>query len=326
MKYLLAFLLFLYLFPTYAQSTSGLSPKPDTSYTNYSAFQSTRKKYPEIILVKEAFSPKVKEQRNLAYCSMGNHNLHLDAFYPKQKKEKPFAAILIIHGGGWRSGNRAQHIPLAQRLAAKGFVCFTAEYRLSTEALYPAAVYDLKAALRWVHQNAAQFNIDTSKIAVLGFSAGGELAALIGTTCQNPAFEGESCNSKVSSNVKAVVDIDGILSFVHPESGEGDDSKSISAATHWFGYTKNNNFELLKEASPLAHVGKNTPPFLFLNSSIERMHAGRDDFRKVLDHYHIYSEVHSFPNSPHGFCLFEPWFTPTVNYVVGFLDEVFEAK
>jgi acetyl esterase/lipase len=322
-KHLLFLFFAFYLFSAKAQLTSGLTQKPDTSYSNYSAFQSTRKKYPQIILVKEASSPKVKEQRNLVYCSIGNRDLHLDAFSPKTKKGKKLPAILIIHGGGWRSGNRTQHIPLAQKLAASGYVCFTVEYRLSTEALYPAAVDDLKSALRWMHTNARKFNIDTSKIAALGFSAGGELAALIGTTRQNPGFEGTGCNSKNSSNVNAVVDIDGTLSFVHPESGEGNDTKSISASTYWFGYNPKTNFSLLKEASPLTHGGKNTPPFLFLNSSIDRMHAGRDDFRKVLDQYHIYSEVHAFPDSPHGFCLFEPWFTPTVNYIVAFLGKVF---
>lgn len=323
MKYLFAFLLSLFFLPSYAQLISGLTGKPDTSYTNYSAFQSTRKKYPNILLVKEASLPEVQEKRNLVYCNLTKHDLYVDAFYPKKTKRKPLPAILIIFGGGWRSGNRTQHIPLAQRLAAKGFVCFTADYRLSTEALYPAAVHDLKAALRWMHANARQFNIDTNKIATLGFSAGGELAALLGTTQQNPAFEGSGCNDKTSSNVNAVVDIDGTLSFVHPDSGEGNDSKSISAATYWFGYTKSNNFNLLKEASPLTHAGKNTPPFLFLNSSVDRMHAGRDDFRKILDQYHIYTEVYSFPDSPHGFCLFEPWFTPTVNYIVNFLEKVF---
>jgi acetyl esterase/lipase len=322
MKYLSALLLLFYLLPTKAQLTSGLTGKPDTSYTNYSAYQSTRKKYPNIVLVKEASLPGVKEQRNLIYCSLGNRDLHLDVFSPAFKQRKKLPAVLIIHGGGWRSGNRKQHFPLAQRLATQGFVCFTVEYRLSTEALYPAAVYDLKAAVRWVHVNAKRFELDSNKITVLGFSAGGELAALLGTTINNPAFEVSACNTNASGKIAAVVDIDGTLSFVHPDSGEGDDRKSISAATHWFGYTKSNNFELLKEASPLTHVGKNTPPFLFLNSAVERMHAGRDNFQKILNQYHIYVEVHSFPDSPHSFCLFEPWFTPTVNYVVNFLNRV----
>ena len=100
----------------------------------------------------------------------------IDAFTPKQSSAKR-VAVIMIHGGGWRSGNRMQHWPLAESLAHLGYVCFTPEYRLSTEALFPAAVYDIKAAIRWVKGNASKYNIDTTRIAIAGFSAGGELAA-----------------------------------------------------------------------------------------------------------------------------------------------------
>jgi pectinesterase len=230
---------------------------------------------------------------------------------------------MIIHGGGWRSGNRTQHYPLAQRLADLGYVCFTPEYRLSTEALYPAAVYDLKAALRWIHTNAKKYNVDTSKIAVLGFSAGGQLAALLGTTVDKQKFDGKDCNNRFSSAVQAIIDLDGTLSFVHSESGEGDDSKKISAATYWFGYSKKDNYTLWEEASPLTYVGKNTPPTLFINSSVDRMHAGRNDFIKVLNANNIYSEVKTFTDAPHSFPLFDPWFEPTVKYIDEFLKRVF---
>lgn len=321
-KYLLGLCL-LCTWPAFGQLTTGLTGKKDTSYTNYSAYQSTRKQHPNIKLVREFNLPTVGEKRNLVYCTMGERKLFLDAFYPKKKAKQKTPAILIIHGGGWRSGNRTQHYPLAQRLAALGYACFTAEYRLSTEALYPAAVHDLKAALRWMRANAQEFNLDTAKIAALGFSAGGELAAFIGATNKNPKYEGESCRRNVSSQVQAIVDIDGTLSFVHPESGEGNDTRSISAATYWLGYPKKDNYALWEAASPLQHVGKNTPPTLFLNSAVDRMHAGRDDFRKVLAQHNIYSEAHTFPNAPHAFCLFDPWFEPTVNYIAGFLAKVF---
>ena len=123
--------------------------------------------------------------------------------------------------------------------------------------------------------------------------------------------------------VNAVIDIDGTLSFVHPESGEGDDSKKTSAATYWFGYSKKENPELWTQASPLTHAGKTTPPTLFINSSIERMHAGRNDYIKILTENNIYTEVKTFENSPHHFCLMEPWFTPTVKYIDEFLKKVF---
>ena len=213
-----------------------------------------------------------------------------------------------------------------QRLVALGYVCLTPEYRLSTEALYPAAVYDLKAAIRWMHDHAREYNVDTTRIAALGFSAGGELAAFLGVTNNNKKFEGSDCSTDQSSNVDAIIDMDGILAFIHPESGEGDASHSRSAATYWFGYSKTENPELWKEGSSLTYEGAQTPPTLFINSSVARMHAGREDFIKVLDRFNIYSEVKTFSDAPHSFPLFHPWFEPTLKYTDEFLKKVFRKK
>lgn len=304
-------------------SLAGVTGVPDTSFTLYSDYQKTIKAYPYIKPVAEMASKSVKERKAIVYCDRGGRKLLLDAFYPAAKPAKKRPAVMIIHGGGWRSGNRMQHNPLAQRLAALGYVCFTPDYRLSTEALYPAAVHDLKAALRWLHANAKAYNVDTNKIAVLGFSAGGELAAFLGTTVGMPAFEGAGCYTDQTSNLQAVVDIDGTLSFVHPESGEGDDSKRTSAATYWFGYPKAEAPALWEEASPLTHVGKHTLPTLFINSSVERMHAGRSDYLAVLKEHGIYSEIKSFDVAPHSFPLYHPWFEPMVASINGFLKKVF---
>lgn len=303
-------------------SMIGVTGKIDTSFSNYSAYQNSKKSHLLIEYVPDKMLYTVVENHAIIYSTIEKRTLLLDVFSPKKTAKKVLPAILIIHGGGWRSGNRTQHHQLARRLADLGFVCFTPEYRLSTEALYPAAIHDLKTALRWVRANAKTYNVDTNRIATLGFSAGGELAAFMGVTAGNPNFEGKNGNLDHSSMVQAIVVIDGILAFIHPESVEGDDSKSTSAATYWFGYSKKDNPQLWEEASPLAHVGKKTPPTLFLNSSVDRMHAARDDFRKVLDQYQIYSEVHTFPDSPHSFCLFNPWFEPTVKYVAEFLGRV----
>jgi pectinesterase len=311
---------------SFGQSNAGITGKPDTSYTTYSAYISSRKSNPGIKIVNEFHSKSIKEKKAVSYCTIGERQLLLDVFYPSAKSKKKRAAVMIIHGGGWRSGNRTQHYPLAQRLAELGYVCFTPEYRLSTEALYPAALHDLKSALRWIHAHAKKYNVDTNKIAVLGFSAGGQLAALLGVTNGVSKFEGSDCNANASSSVKAIVDLDGTLSFVHPESGEGDDSKKTSAATYWFGYSKKENPELWKEASPLTYVGKNTPPTLFINSSVDRMHAGRNDFIKVLNENNIYSEVKTFSDAPHSFPLFDPWFEPTVKYADEFLKKVLDLK
>lgn len=311
-----------------AQRVDGRSVYPDTSYTTWSAFVNTRKSHPNIQIVPELKSKTIAEKRNIIYQKLMDAKiiLGLDAFYPAGSSAEKRPAIVIIHGGGWRSGNRTQHHPLAQHLATRGYVCFTPDYRLSTLDPYPAAIHDLKRVLRWVVQNAGKYHVDTSKIAVLGFSAGGELAAFLGTTAGNPQFEGY-INLKAKEKpapVHAVVDIDGTLSFTHRESGEGDDSKKTSAATYWLGYAKKDSLALWEEASPLTHVGAHTPPTLFINSGVARMHAGRDDYISVLNHHNIYSEVKTFENAPHSFCLFHPWFEPTVTCIDDFLKRVFK--
>jgi len=308
-----------------AQSRIGITGKPDSSYNSRVAYQQTIKTHPDIKLVNEFKFATVSEQRNIIYRTIGKRNLVLDVFRPKEKSKSPAIAVIIIHGGGWRSGNRTQHYPLAQKLASLGYVCFTPEYRLSTEALFPAAVYDIKEVIRWVRINAATYNIDPAKVVASGFSAGGELSAFLGTTGDMPLFEGKD-DPTVSSKVNAVIDIDGTLSFVHPESSEGDDSKRISAATYWFGYPKKDNIKLWEAASPLSYVNSTTPPTLFLNSAVAPMHGGREDYIKVLNEHHIYSEVQEFKGAPHSFPLFDPWFEPTVRYIDEFLKKVFAVR
>jgi len=307
-----------------SQSTAGITGKRDTSYSNYSAYESTKKTHPFIKLITEFKNASVAEERNIVYTAIGARKLLTDVFYPKEKNNNKRIAIIMIHGGGWRTGNRTQHYPLAQKLAALGYVCITPEYRLSTESLFPAAVYDLKETIRWVKDHAAKYNIDTSRVVAAGFSAGGELAAFLGVTGNMPLFEGTNGQTTTPTNVHAVIDMDGILSFTHPESGKGDDSKRISAATYWFGYPKKGHEKIWDAGSSLSYVGSSTPPTLFLNSSIDRMHAGREDYIKVLNEYHIYSETHQFENAPHGFPLFDPWFNPMIAYIDGFLKKVFK--
>ena len=304
-------------------STKGITGKPDTGYTNWKAYIDVKKTHPNITFAEEKATPSVSQIKNIIYNTIDNRQLLLDAYVPTDKSNRLRPAILIIHGGGWRTGNRTQHYALAQRLASMGYVCFTPEYRLSTEALFPAAVHDLKAAIRWVRANAVSYNIDTNKIATAGFSAGGQLSALLGATGDNPKLEGTNANLGHSTKVNAIIDMDGILAFIHPESGEGDDSKNTSAATYWFGYSKIENPELWQEGSALTYVNDKTPPTLFINSSVARMHAGREDYIAVLNRYNIYSEVHTFADAPHSFVQFQPWFEPMVGFIDGFLRKVF---
>jgi pectinesterase len=298
----------------------------DTSYTFRSASVKMHKKFPDAKLVLPHLSAGVKEKNNIVYAQAGKRKLHLDIFYPADSNNKKFPGILLIHGGGWSSGSRQLVIPMAQQLAAKGFVSVAVEYRLSPEALYPAAVYDLKAAVRWMRANADRYKIDKNKIGIYGCSAGGHLAALIGTTNNNRKFEGEEGNNSYSSSVQAIVDVDGVLDFF----GKGSEelykrSGKPSAAHKWFGFSPKEDPELWKEASPINHTDSKTPPILFINSDQPRFHAGRDEMIEKLNSYNIYSEVHTLKGTVHTFWLFNPWFEKTLQYTLDFLNKALKS-
>lgn len=288
----------------------------DTSYTVKSTYAKLIKKYPSITIPVIAENENIDKIGDVAYFTSKERILHLDAFVNKKQKQNP--AVIMIHGGGWRSGNKSQMNPLAQEIASKGYSCFTIEYRLSLEAKYPYGVYDVKNAIRFIKDNAKKFNVDPNKIAVLGCSSGGQMAALIGTTNGVSAFDDPSNKSKSSSKVNAIINVDGILAFRHPESSEGE------MASFWLGGSYEEKTENWKNASALSHTNKNTPPILFINSSIDRFHAGRDDMIKILNQYKIYSEVHTIENSPHSFWFFQPWFNPTVDFTTNFLKKTFK--
>jgi pectinesterase len=298
----------------------------DTSFTAASAAVKVLDRYPHAAIVFPSLPPGVAERKNLVYASIGGRNLHMDAYLPDTPARRPRAGVILIHGGGWRSGDRSQAVPMAQRLAAAGYVAIAVEYRLSPEAHYPAALHDLKSAVRWMRAHARELTLDTSRIAALGCSAGGQLAALLGTTNGDPRFEGNVGSAGHSSTIQAIVDIDGILDFTHPaESGKDTGSAQPSAGASWFGATYRERPDLWREASPLQHADRQTPPVLFVNSSLERFHAGRDEMIAKLQAYGVSSQVHTLPDTPHPFWLFHPWFDTSCAHVIRFLDTIFPS-
>ncbi|RUT72343.1 alpha/beta hydrolase [Flavobacterium cupreum] len=288
----------------------------DTSYTVKSTYTKLISSYPFITIARAEKNLNVNQLNEVVYDRNKSRHLHFDAFLNINKKLNP--AVILIHGGGWRSGNKNQMHELAQGIASKGYSCFSIEYRLSTEAKYPEGIYDVKNAIRFIKDNAKRFRVDPGKIAVLGCSSGGQMAALIGTTNGNPAFEDAANTSKSSSAVNAIIDIDGVLAFKHPESKEGE------MAAFWLNGTYEENPENWKKASALSHTNKNTAPVLFINSSFERFHAGRNDMIAILNQNKIYNEVKTLENSPHSFWFFQPWFGETVVCTTQFLNTIFK--
>jgi pectinesterase len=308
----------------YSQPVQPAYPR-DTSFTVYSAWQKIRKEFPDAKPVFATESADVNVLRNITYRTTGTRNLCLDIFSPSAKSNQTKPAVLLIHGGGWRSGDRSQCDATAQRLAEAGYVAVPVEYRLSPEAKYPAGVYDLKEAVKFLKFFAKLYSIDTSRIAAMGWSAGATLAALLGTTGNHPLFDDPaSAFPNISTQINSIVNCDGILDFTDPaESGKDNDPAKPSAGAYWFGGTFKEIPQKWIEASPLVYADGKTPAVLFVNSSQPRYHAGRDEFISKLKQFGTCSEVHTIENTPHTFWLFDPWFDPAMEYILAFLDKVF---
>jgi len=284
----------------------------DTAFTIYGTILKVTKQFPNAELVVPKLPKDVQEKKDIVYISYGSRKMHLDIYSPV-KKNKLYPAVLLIHGGGWRSGNRQMEIPMALFLASHGYVAVTVDYRLSPEALYPAALIDIKAAVKWLRANSTRYHINTNKIALYGCSSGGQLVALLGTSNENQSL-----------SVQAVIDIDGVLDMTDPnESAKDTDSSKPSSGKRWFGYSFQERPDLWKEASALNYVNANSAPICFINSSLPRFHAGRDQMITKLNKLGIYSEVHTVPDTPHEFWLFHPWFDVTSEYIIKFLDKLF---
>lgn len=294
----------------------------DSSYNVNRVYSQISGDYPMAVPAKDSLPANVKATRNLVYNTLahtpfGKRELHLDVFQPKSEGLHP--AIIMIHGGGWRSGTRSMQVPLAQQLAAKGFVTVPVEYQLSMEAKYPAAVHNIKAAIRWIKANAATYQIDTNRIAISGCSAGGHLAALTGLTNGLPHFEGKQGLFTTSSKVHAIVDIDGVVDFLAPTSlnlVRKPDSPDIE----WLGGSYSQKPDTWKEASPIFWATKETVvPMLFLNSGYSRFHSGQDELIGMMKEWGKYSEVYKFDVMVHPFWLFHPWIDTTAEVVAKFL-------
>lgn len=316
-------IIYLILVTVFSQGVFAQEKPTFPPYTIELTYQKLKKDYPFISPIQPLKSKEIKYKENIIYKKTKTSKLKLDVYIPKGDCKKNCPAVILIHGGGWLTGSRENERTMAQYLALNGYVGISVSYRLGFEAPYPAGVIDLKDAIRWMRVNAKKYHINPDKIAVLGASSGAQMATLIGTT-PNSSIYGK--DNTVSDEAQAIVNIDGIVSFIHPEAAAESKPGKVSMADIWLNGSKEENWKNWKEASPLEYVNANTPPTLFINSAQPRFHAGRDDMIAILNKNHVYNEVHTIPNTPHSFWLMQPWFETTLSYTVKFLDKILKTK
>jgi acetyl esterase/lipase len=204
---------------------------------------------------------KVLAYKDLSYVPNGHPLQKLDLYVP-QNTETPLPLIIWIHGGGWKGGSKEQCPALSW--SGKGFAVASINYRLSQEAKFPAQIKDCKAAIRWLRSQAKKYKIDPDHVVAWGGSAGGHLASLVGTAQVVPQWEQGS--GPGSSQVQAVIDWYGRADLT-PVSTDPALAESPSASL--LGGSGLEIGELAREASPLAHVSTDDPPFLIMHGDLD---------------------------------------------------------
>jgi acetyl esterase/lipase len=199
------------------------------------------------------------------YAGNTNPRQMLDLYLPKKpNSDKPLPMVIYIHGGGWVAGDRAGYAGQAAKQAATGnYAAASIGYRLAPQAVWPAQLYDCKAAIRWIRGHAKEFNIDPDRIAVLGGSAGGHLVVMLGLTGDVKELEGDVGEfTKLKSNVTCGVNYCGPTDLATPLM-QGDAAlKDDPAVSQLIGGSIKDKLDVAKAASPLTYVTKNAVPFL----------------------------------------------------------------
>lgn len=241
--------------------------------------------------------PAVKIEKNITYLTEGRKE-KADLYLPADDG-KTHPGVLIIHGGGWAGGvkDAAREINIGTTLATHGYVCMSIEYQLhdpkSDTMCWPQNLYDCKTAVRWMRANAERLHLDVDHIGVIGGSAGGHLASMVGVTKPTDGLEPPGPYAEQSTQVNCVVDMYGPVDVTS--------WKDISALRT----TRAKDPELYKQFSVPTYLDKNDPPFLILQGTADKTVDMSQSvaFDKLLTEYGIEHHLELIPDAPHTFHL-----------------------
>jgi len=222
------------------------------------------------------FASVAPAYKDLAYATVSPAQ-KLDIYVPTNGSG-PFPVVVMVHGGGFMFGDKADGAGLAgvDQLLEAGYAVASINYRLSDEATYPAQINDAKAAVRFLRANASQYNLNPDKIGAWGASAGGNLASLLGTTCGVKELEGaELGNADQSSCVQAVVDWFGPIDFLKMDeefAGSGcpqNHNDASSPESKLVGAAIQTVPDLVKTTNPMNYIDAGDPPFFIENGTAD---------------------------------------------------------
>jgi acetyl esterase/lipase len=233
--------------------------------------------------------PDVRVERDLVYApGFGKRHL-LDVYAPRDGATGA-PVLLQIHGGGWTVGNKDQQaLPLMNQLAARGWVCVAANYRLSPKATFPDHIVDAKLALAWIREHAAEYGGDARFVAVTGGSAGGHLSSLLALTPNDPEYQPGF--EMVDTRVQACVPFYGVYDWCDELGIDPHDTRKKFFAKIVLKKRFADDPDAYRRASPVARVNPDASPFFVL-------HGAHDSLVPVEQARHFVSRLRAVSKAP----------------------------
>ncbi len=236
--------------------------------------------------------------RDVTYVERGGEPLVADICVPNEPG--PLPAVLLVHGGAWRMGNKAHMRIYADKLAAAGFTCVSINYRLAPKHTFPAQIEDCKSAVRWMRKNADKYKIDPTRVGAVGYSAGGHLVALLGATDPSCGLEGPDADA-TSTRLQCVVAGGAPCDFrlMPPQ---------IDRLAYWLGGTRGEKPEAYELASPLKFVTADDPPTLFFHGDADSLVPifGAKAMIKRMTEVGVPAELCTLPGAGHVPAFLDP--------------------
>ena len=247
---------------------------------------------------------EVERLRDIPYGPAGHRHL-LDVYRPRERSG-PCPTLLQIHGGGWTIGRKDQQgLPLMNHLAADGWLCVAANYRLSPKATFPDHLIDVKRALAWIRTEGPRYGADPRFVVVTGGSAGGHLASLLALTANDPQLQPDF--EEVDTSVAACVPFYGVYDFLDRHGVGGSESMLPFLERVVMKCSPDEHRERWDRASPIARVHGEAPPFFVIHGTHDALaqvegarhfvHALRAASRNPV----VYAEL---PGAQHAFDTF----------------------
>jgi acetyl esterase/lipase len=231
---------------------------------------------------------------NITYLTASNYQAMLDVYTPATPGPHP--TIVHIHGGGWTGGTKESVVLRMMPYLEMGFAVVNATYRLARVAEAPAAVEDCRCALRWVIQNAKEYNFDVNRLVVMGYSAGGHLALTTGMLPMTAGLD-RQCPGPDTLKVSAIVDWYGITDVA--ELLDGVNTRTY--AVQWLG-SRPDRVEVARRVSPLSYVRRDLPPILIIHGDADPTVPYQQAVRlqAALQQTGATSEFVTIPGGKHG--------------------------